>query len=93
MKMAEAKSTTIEKPVTKVEKQTGYTLTLTKAEAEALGALLGSVSGSTEDTPRKHTDAAYWALAKAGVDTSKEAKRLSGSLRWTAVPRTPYRAY
>jgi len=53
------------------------TLTLTSLEARALHALVGSVTGSSERSPRKHTDAIWAALGEAGVESRAE-RRLFG---------------
>ncbi|MEU6389982.1 hypothetical protein [Streptomyces sp. NPDC046939] len=89
--MADAKNTTIEKQVTETKKVPGVTLTLSKDEAEALLVLVGNVSGESA-SPRKSTDAIYYALRNAGVDTlGKDVSRqLSGSIRWLSTPKARY---
>jgi hypothetical protein len=87
--MAEAKSTTVEKVVETVEKLPAYQLTLSEEEAQALMVLTGSVHGDRRNSPRKHTDAIYYALSRAGArlwDT-KVSKQLTGSPRWLNEPR------
>ncbi|MGW1673273.1 hypothetical protein [Streptomyces sp. NPDC002324] len=87
--MAEAKSTTIEKQVTEKKQVPAITLTLSIEEAEALQALVGRVSGSTYASPRKHTDAIYIALDRAGVSTYAKpvSRQIEGSLRWLVEPK------
>jgi non-ribosomal peptide synthetase component E (peptide arylation enzyme) len=88
--MAEVKNTTIEKLVTKTEKVPAYTLTLTKEEALALMVLAGNVTGSSTDSPRKHTDAVYRAFTKAGLSIggSEIQRQYSGSARFVSKAPT-----
>ncbi|MFJ3634648.1 hypothetical protein [Streptomyces sp. NPDC090112] len=65
--MAEAKRTTIEQEVKKIEKVSAISVTMTIEEAEALMAVLVKVAGSTTNSPRKHTSAVLQSLEKAGV--------------------------
>lgn len=60
-----------------------YTLTLNKDEAQALRAIVGYVSGSAFNTPRKHTDSIWSALQPAGTS---EKWNVSGSLRFVEQP-------
>ena len=60
-----------------------YTLTLNKDEAQALRAVVGFVSGSAFNTPRKHTDAVWSALGGVGAD---DKWSLSGTLRFIESP-------
>jgi len=48
------------------------TLTLTGPEARVLHALAGSVTGSSEHSPRKHADAIWTALGVAGISSYTE---------------------
>ena len=41
-----------------------YALELTRSELNALLAIMGSVSGSPTDSPRKHSDSAYYKLVR-----------------------------
>lgn len=88
--MAEAKNTTVEKLVTETKQATAYTLTLSQDEAEALQALTGYVTGSSSTSPRKHTDAVYSALERAGVRTylNPIARQFTGSVRWLDRPKS-----
>jgi hypothetical protein len=64
------------------------TLTLTKEEAQALLAVTGLISGSTE-SPRKHTSAVHFALVGAGVRDAFSRHLESGSgMRFLASPRS-----
>jgi hypothetical protein len=74
--MAEA----VKKTHTRTVSEVKVTITLTSEEAEALAAVVGSVGGDIESTPRKHTDAVFWALSKAGVKTSGLGDHPSGKL-------------
>ncbi|MFD8886442.1 hypothetical protein ACFV0H_28595 [Streptomyces erythrochromogenes] len=65
--MAEAKRTTIDQEVKKVEKVPAISLTITIEEAEALTAVLVKVAGSMTNSPRKHTQAVLTSLEKAHV--------------------------
>ncbi|MFJ8930616.1 hypothetical protein ACIRLA_28935 [Streptomyces sp. NPDC102364] len=89
--MADAKSTTVEKQVTETKKVPAITLTLSKDEAEALMVLVGNVSGEGS-SPRKHTDAIYYALKSARVDVLAKdiSLQLDGRLRWLKTPRSRF---
>lgn len=52
------------------------TLTLTGAEARALRALTGTVAGSTDNSPRKHTTAIWHALGNVGIESYTESRLL-----------------
>ncbi|MFD7605171.1 hypothetical protein ACFWAN_32650 [Streptomyces mirabilis] len=89
--MAKAERTTVEKTVTEKKKVPGITLTLSQEEADVLMALVGNVTGDSYASPRKHTDAVYTALSRAGVTTYGKPyiKQMSGNLRWLIEPKTP----
>jgi hypothetical protein len=55
-------------------------------------ALAGNVLGSSVDSPRKHTDAVYRALAGAGLNIlgSSIQRQLSGSLRFASETKSRY---
>ncbi|MFI2909442.1 hypothetical protein ACG2OD_14450 [Streptomyces sp. PDY-4] len=53
------------------------TLTLSKEEAEVVMTLVGSVTGSTEKSPRKHADSVYYALSAEGI-TAAFRRHLDG---------------
>lgn len=94
--MAEAKSTTVDKEVVKVEKVKVVTLTLSIEEAAALKAVVGSITGSPFDSPRKYTNSIYHALQRAGVTNGSNSvvnRQLSGMLTFSDTPRraaSPY---
>ncbi|WP_018565010.1 hypothetical protein [Streptomyces sp. PsTaAH-124] len=56
-------------------------LALSLEEAEALATLTGHVMGDPVTSPRKYTDAVYFALRKAGVE-NKFKRELNGSVRF-----------
>jgi non-ribosomal peptide synthetase component E (peptide arylation enzyme) len=87
--MAEVKNTFVEKSVTKVEKVPAYALTLSKDEALAVMVLVGNVTGSSQDSPRKHADAVYAALYKAGLSVvgTDLQRQLQGSIRFNVSPK------
>ncbi|MEU5957578.1 hypothetical protein [Streptomyces sp. NPDC047525] len=89
--MADAKNTTVEKQVTETKRVPGITLTLAKDEAEALMVLVGNIAGEGS-SPRKHSDAIYYALKSAGVSVLGKdiSRQLSGSSRWLRSPKSPY---
>ncbi|MEV6419041.1 hypothetical protein [Streptomyces sp. NPDC051662] len=93
--MADAQRTTVEKQVVETKKIPSFTLTLTEEEAMALVALSANVKGNAENSPRKHTDAVYYALKSAGVSTygNPILDQLSGSLRWLNEPKTSYLSF
>ncbi|MFE6226880.1 hypothetical protein [Streptomyces sp. NPDC057854] len=90
--MSEAKRTIITQEVTETKQVPvpAVTLTLTIEEAEALHAVVGSISGNTKASPRKHTDGIYYALQRAGISTGgkRVQKQISGSLRWHNEPQS-----
>ncbi|MGW6597894.1 hypothetical protein [Streptomyces sp. NPDC055036] len=90
--MAEAKKTIVKKLVTSTQEVPAFTLTLSKEEAEALMVLTGSISGDGSLSPRKHTDAVYRALSRAGVVTWDKpvARQLSSTMRWLTDPKPQY---
>jgi hypothetical protein len=91
--MAEVKRTTVEKLVTKTEQVPAYTLTLSKDEALAVMVLVGNVGGSSHDTPRKHADAVYHGLRRAGLDVVSHdfQRQLKGTVRFEKNPtKSPY---
>ncbi|MGW0087833.1 hypothetical protein ACWDWS_02260 [Streptomyces sp. NPDC003328] len=57
----------IAKKIEKTTVERTVTLTLNVEEAQAVLGVLAKVSGSSIDSPRKHTDAVYSALVAAGV--------------------------
>lgn len=64
-----------------------YTLVLTEAEAEAVAAVLGNVSGEIGSTPRKESDGVFFALQRAGVDVARATgdhagRKVSGTLKF-----------
>lgn len=61
------------------EAEVVVTLTLSAPEARALHALVGNVTGSSERSPRKHTDAIWSALGAAGIVSYTERQLLNGS--------------
>ncbi|MGW0575795.1 hypothetical protein ACWD25_07450 [Streptomyces sp. NPDC002920] len=65
--MAEAKRTTVEQEVKRVEKVPGITLTLTHEEAETLLAVGAKIGGDNVGTPREHFESIISALKKAGA--------------------------
>lgn len=90
--MAEAKRTIIEQEFTEKKRVPAVTLTLTIEEAEALHAVVGSISGDAKSSPRKHTDGLYYALKRAGISTTDKPilTQISGSLRWLNEPKSPF---
>ncbi|MER6086553.1 hypothetical protein [Streptomyces bluensis] len=94
--MAKATRTTISKTVTETKNVPGVTLTLETEEAEALMTLVGNITGHNTDSPRKHTDAIYYALDRAGISTYGKSigKQIEGSLRWLKEPKKQsFRSY
>ncbi|MFB7027165.1 MULTISPECIES: hypothetical protein [unclassified Streptomyces] len=87
--MAESKRTTITQEVTETKKVLAVTLTLTIEEAEALQALVGSITGDAVRSPRKHTDSVYHALKGAGIRTLGKPvlRQLSGGTGWLSEPK------
>lgn len=86
--MAEAKSTTVDKEVKKVEKVKAIVLTLSIEEAAALKAVVGMISGS-QSSPRKYTSDIYYALSAAGVTNGSNSainRQLEGSMNWRETP-------
>ncbi|MGW0087832.1 hypothetical protein ACWDWS_02255 [Streptomyces sp. NPDC003328] len=75
--MADAKADT-----TRKVEVTGYTLELTKEEAELILTLTGNILGDRHASPRKHSDSVYYALKQAGVKLAFQG-HLSGSLRFS----------
>lgn len=59
-----------------------YILEMSKAEAEAVMALCGKVTGSTVTSSRKHTSTVYNALNQAGVDEITVYNKLEGSIKF-----------
>ncbi|MEU9404758.1 hypothetical protein AB0E08_03445 [Streptomyces sp. NPDC048281] len=89
--MADAKRTTVEKIVSEKKKVPAVTLTLSHEEAEVLLALVGNLTGDSVNSPRKHTDAVYYALSGAGVSSYGKpyAKQMLGNLKWLNEPKAP----
>ncbi len=83
--MAKCARTSITQEVTKTETVPGYTLTLTQDEAETLMSIVGSVSGDSKDSPRKHADAVYYALQGQGL-SAKYRKQVQGTMRLLKKP-------
>jgi non-ribosomal peptide synthetase component E (peptide arylation enzyme) len=61
------------------------TLTLSKEEAEVVMTLAGSVTGSSETSPRKHADSVYYALSAEGL-TARYRRHLDG-MRFLDQPK------
>lgn len=67
------------------------TLTLSKEEAEALATLTGSIIGDSENGPRKHTDAVYYALSRQGITARYRGHLEPGAIRLLTKPKPkPY---
>lgn len=85
--MAKCVQSTVKKEVKKVELVSEYKLTLTKDEAEALVALVASVTGDPAHSPRKHTEAIFFALTGQGVSL-RLRNQIEGTFRFLRKPST-----
>lgn len=68
--MAKLMTTLIEK--VEVTRVPGYTLTITEDEAKVLLAMTGCITGCSDSSPRKFTNAIYKVLSQASVDSEYE---------------------